>query len=200
MHRAPCPSRLDPFTKWRAAVAILPALAGCATTTMAVAEKDAAAKSFATTGEHANVYLYRLSVTAGAQKYLVSLDGRVLGESAVGTFLHAAVAPGEHTLVLTGKSQASLSFSAEAGTNVFIKVDPLGSGWWWPAPTTVQLLQVRAAPTSEVLEVRSRVVAGLNRGELTGPDGEMHRWRVPREGVSCPLEGEEAIVNGLARW
>lgn len=142
MHRAPCPSGLDPFAKSRAAVAILLALAGCATTTMAVAERDAAAKSFATNEAHANVYVYRLSATAGAQKYVASLDGRVLGESAVGTFLYGAVAPGAHTLVLSGKSEASLSFPAEAGTNVFIKVDPRVSGWWWPSPTTIQLLQV----------------------------------------------------------
>jgi hypothetical protein len=120
---------------------ILLALAGCATTTMAVPEKDAAAKSFATTEGHANVYLYRLSAIAGAEKYVVSLDGRRVGESAAGTFLHAVVTPGPHTILLSGKSEATFAFSAEARTNVFIKVDPHVS-WWWPTPTTIRLLLV----------------------------------------------------------
>jgi hypothetical protein len=42
-------------------------------------------------------------------------------------------------------------------------------------------------------------MVGMDRGELTGPDGEVHRWRVRREGVSCPLEGEASLVNELAR-
>jgi len=139
--RISCPTETDTFIKWRGMASILIALAGCATTTMAVPEKDAAAKSFATTAGLANVYVYRLSATAGAEKYVVSLDGRRVGESASGTFLHALVAPGPHTIVLSGRSQASFAFSAEARTNVFIKVDPHVS-WWWPTPTTIHLLQV----------------------------------------------------------
>jgi hypothetical protein len=77
----------------------------------------------------------------------------------------------------------------------------------WPHRTRVtslvdRVLGVRvlfAAPTSELDEVRSRIVAGLNRGELTGPDGAAHRWRVRREGVSRPIEGEKSLVNELGR-
>ena len=77
----------------------------------------------------------------------------------------------------------------------------------WPHRTEVvsqvgRVLSVRilyVAPPSELEEVRSRVVASLNRGELTGPDGDVHRWRVRREGVSCPLEGEEPLVKESSR-
>jgi hypothetical protein len=56
----------------------------------------------------------------------------------------------------------------------------------WPHRTLVasrvgRVLGVRvlyAAPASELEDVRSRVVAGRHRGDLTGPDGAVHRWRI----------------------
>jgi hypothetical protein len=67
----------------------------------------------------------------------------------------------------------------------------------WPHRTDVtslvgRALDVRvvfAAPSSEVDEVRSRIAAGLARGELTGPDGRISRWRVVREAA---VEAREA--------
>ena len=77
----------------------------------------------------------------------------------------------------------------------------------WPHRTFVTSLVGRvlsarvlyAASPSELGEVRSRIAAGLNRGELTGPDGAVHRWRVRREGVSRPLEGEASLADELSR-
>jgi hypothetical protein len=77
----------------------------------------------------------------------------------------------------------------------------------WPHHTSVislvgRVLSVRvlcAASPSESHEVRSRIAAGLNKGELTGPDGHVHRWRVRREGSSHPLECEEPLVDELSR-
>jgi hypothetical protein len=74
--------------------------------------------------------VYRLSAAAGSVTYPVSLDGRQLGELAVGTFAHAVVTTGPHTVLVSRKSEASFSFAAEAGKNLFIKVDPHVSGWW----------------------------------------------------------------------
>ena len=77
----------------------------------------------------------------------------------------------------------------------------------WPHHTSVtsrvgRVLSVRvlfAASPSESNEVRSRISAGLNRGDLTGPDGHVHRWRVRREGASLPLEREKPLVDELSR-
>ncbi len=77
----------------------------------------------------------------------------------------------------------------------------------WPHRTSVTSLAGRvlsarvlfAASPSELPEVRSRIAAGLNRGELTGPDGRVHRWRVCREGPSDPLECEGSLVRELSR-
>ena len=69
---------MDLFIQWRGIVSILLTLAGCATTTMAAVEKDAAIKSFVTSGGQANVYVYRVSAAAGSVTYSLSLDGRKL--------------------------------------------------------------------------------------------------------------------------
>ena len=47
--------------------------------------------------------------------------------------------------------------------------------------------------------MRSRIGACLNRGELTDPDGRVHRWRACREGPSEPLECEGPLVRELSR-
>jgi hypothetical protein len=77
----------------------------------------------------------------------------------------------------------------------------------WPHRTVVtsqvgrelSLRVLHAASPSEAHEVRSRIAAGFHRGELTGPDGGVHRWHVLREGISHPLEGEVSLVDELAR-
>jgi hypothetical protein len=77
----------------------------------------------------------------------------------------------------------------------------------WPHRTSVislvgRVLSARvlyAASPSELHEVRSRLAAALNRGELTGPDGHVHRWRVRREGISHPLECDEPLADELSR-
>jgi hypothetical protein len=82
---------------------------------MATVETDAAAKSFAPTADQANFYVYRLSGAWPDVTCPVSLDGRKLGELAVGSFARAVVAPGPHTaFVSCGGLDTSLSFAATA--------------------------------------------------------------------------------------
>ena len=77
----------------------------------------------------------------------------------------------------------------------------------WPHRTSVvsqdgSSLTVRvlfAAPTADRDEARRRIGSGLRRGELTGPTGQVHRWRVVREAASIPVDGEESLVAELAR-
>jgi uncharacterized protein (DUF2345 family) len=95
---------------------------------MASAERDTAAKSFKSGADQANVYVYRLSAAAMLVKFPVSLDGKYLGELAVGTFAHASVAPGQHTVLSSGENQATFTFTVAAGQNVFIKAEP-NIGW-----------------------------------------------------------------------
>jgi hypothetical protein len=77
----------------------------------------------------------------------------------------------------------------------------------WPHRTSVmsrtgRALTVRvlyAASPAERYEARRRIAAGLNRGELAGPGGRVHRWRVVREGASSLLAAEGPLALQLSR-
>jgi hypothetical protein len=137
---------------------ILLASVGCARTSMAAAERDAAAKSFATNGVLANVYLYRLSAAAGGVTYPVSLDGTPLGELAVGTFAFAVATPGPHTVLVAGKREASSSVTVEVepGRNVFVRFEPRRNPWadfaWLWGGEKWSLLLVVMTDTEEAME------------------------------------------------
>lgn len=105
-------------------LAVLLASSGCATVQMAAKESDAAAKTFATRPDAANLYVYRASSFGLAVKYPVILDGKMLGELPGSTFILVAAGPGQHSLLVTAESNKTLPFTAEAGKNVYIKVTP----------------------------------------------------------------------------
>jgi uncharacterized protein YceK len=104
---------------------------GCATVLMAPKEKDAAAKTFATAAELANLYVYRASEWGTGVKYPAMLDGKMLGELPGSTFIFVQVAPGPHTLYVSAESSKTVAFVAEAGKSVYIKVTPV-MGWAAP--------------------------------------------------------------------
>ena len=104
---------------------------GCATVPMAPKEKDAAAKTFAAAPELANLYVYRASEWGSGVKYPVTLDGKMLGELPGSTFIFVQVAPGPHTLYVSAESSKTVSFVAEGGKSVYIKVTPV-MGWVTP--------------------------------------------------------------------
>jgi len=103
-------------------------LIGCATVPMASKEADAAAKSFAPSPDKANLFVYRASSFGGGVKFPVMLDGRMLGELPGSTFILTPVSPGPHEVIVSGESSKTVSFNADAGKNVYIKVTPV-MGW-----------------------------------------------------------------------
>lgn len=92
----------------------------CASVPMASPEADRAAKAFKPPADQANLYLFRDENFGAAVRFSVLLDGAPLGETAAKTFLFAPVAPGTHTLVSKAENDAELTFTAEAGKNVFV--------------------------------------------------------------------------------
>jgi hypothetical protein len=151
---------MKPSIQLRGIVPILFALSGCATTSMAAVEKDAAAKSFASTTDQANVYVYRLSGEASSVTCPVSLDGMKLGALAVGTFAHVVAAPGPHTVSLSCVGlEGNLSFAAATGENVFIKGEPRlhwawQFAWLWGGDTWQLLLLPMTDSEHAMQEVR----------------------------------------------
>ncbi|WP_459873393.1 DUF2846 domain-containing protein [Halomonas shantousis] len=70
----------------------------------------------------AGVYIYRDSFMGQALKKSVSLDERVLGETANGVYFYEVVTPGKHTLSTESEfGDNYLSFEADAGRNYFVE-------------------------------------------------------------------------------
>ena len=111
-------------------------------------------------GHGSNAYVYRLSAAWFDVTCPVSLDGRKLGELAVGTFAHEVVNPGPHTVIAScGRLEASSSFAAAAGENVFVKLEPRQHWAWpftwsWGEETWRLLLQPMAEPDEAMAETR----------------------------------------------
>lgn len=95
-------------------------LSACAAIPRAPKDRDAAAKTFATTPDKANLYVFRDTQVADALPATVLLDGKVLGATVGRTFLLAQIDPGPHRLVSRGDNDAELAITAEAGKNLFV--------------------------------------------------------------------------------
>ncbi len=100
--------------------AALATLAACAAIPRAPKDRDAAAKTFATQPDKANLYVFRDSQEAEALPATVLLDGKVLGATHGRTFLLAEIEPGPHRLLSEGDNDAQLAITAEAGKNLFV--------------------------------------------------------------------------------
>jgi len=93
---------------------------GCASVPMAGKDEDAKAKTFATTPNKANIYIYRNESMGAAIKMPLLIDGRSVGDTAANTFVLQAVEPGKHSVVSKTENDPSLDVNAEAGKNYFV--------------------------------------------------------------------------------
>lgn len=103
-------------------------LAGCTTVPHSTLSEDAAAKTFQTKPNVANLYIYRESSFVGAAVgWDVLLDGRTLAVLTTGTYVFTEVEPGQHTL---SQLQDVFPIRLDASRNNFIRLEPtlLSSG------------------------------------------------------------------------
>lgn len=98
-------------------------LTGCASVPMESAEQDAAMKRFtAPSADKAGLYIYRNSFAGKALKKSLSVDGKVIGETANKVYFYREVTPGEHVIATESEfSDNSLTFQAEGGKNYFAR-------------------------------------------------------------------------------
>ena len=98
-------------------------ISGCATVPMAPKEDDLALKEFsAPPVDKAGLYIYRNTFGGQALKKTISLDGKVIGETANKVYFYKLIAPGEHTLSTESEfSDNFLSFEADGGKNYFVE-------------------------------------------------------------------------------
>jgi hypothetical protein len=98
-------------------------LSGCASVPMAAIGEENEAKTFSIKSDTAKVYVYRTSSFTGSAVALqVSVDGRIVGTTGVGTFLMFELPPGVHKIASYAvDGTRSLKLEVEAGKLYFIK-------------------------------------------------------------------------------
>ncbi|WP_027909480.1 DUF2846 domain-containing protein [Pseudomonas sp. URMO17WK12:I4] len=98
-------------------------LTGCSSVPMAPAEQDASMKQFsAPAADKAGLYIYRNSFTGKTLKKSVSLDGKVLGETANKVYFYKEITPGQHVLSTESEfGENAVTFQAQAGKNYFAR-------------------------------------------------------------------------------
>lgn len=107
---------------WGAIVSSL-VMTGCASVPMAPKEQDIAMKKFeAPVANKAGLYVYRNTFVGQALKKAVSLDGKLIGQTANKVYFYKPVDPGQHVLSTESEfGDNSLKFEASAGKNYFFE-------------------------------------------------------------------------------
>lgn len=92
---------------------------GCASVKKAAPAKDAAAKRFEVTAEHAQVYVYRNEVLGAALSMPVTVDGKLAGKTGSKSFFKFDLPAGKHTLTSQDK-ESRLNLEVENGKIYYV--------------------------------------------------------------------------------
>lgn len=87
---------------------------------MAPNNLDDEAKQFSTTEDKSGLYIYRNETFGAAIKMPVSLDGKLLGQTAAKTYFHTEVEPGDHTINSVTENTSSLRINTRPGQNYYV--------------------------------------------------------------------------------
>lgn len=112
-----------------ALVVLILALAGCASTPQATAERDAEAKRFMARLDAATIYVYRDDFASGepaTDDTVLYVDGRLLGATLPQTFFRFDVRAGEHLLHGFAYDQGSLKVDTRSGEIYFVSLQTTG--------------------------------------------------------------------------
>ncbi|MCU7844029.1 MAG: DUF2846 domain-containing protein [Candidatus Thiodiazotropha sp. (ex Monitilora ramsayi)] len=98
-------------------------ITGCASVPMAAKEDDKARKEFTVpSADIAGLYIYRNSMIGGALKKTVSLNGKIIGETAPNTYFYKDIKPGRHILSTESEfSDNTLELNAKGGENYYVQ-------------------------------------------------------------------------------
>jgi hypothetical protein len=95
-------------------------LAGCASVPMGDSKKNAELKTFATKPGVATLYVYRNESMGAAIKMDVSVDGKVLGQTAAKTYFHTELTPGKHIITSAAENTDLLEIDVVAEKLYFV--------------------------------------------------------------------------------
>ncbi|MFQ5676706.1 MAG: DUF2846 domain-containing protein [bacterium] len=134
-------SRSAYFTRCLAGLALV-VISGCAATVPLTSDSlDFKGKSFTPPFDKANLYIIRGgSLLARGILFQVIVDGKVQGAIAQGTYFLLPISPGNHTVSVTSEESAdSMTFTATAGNNFFIKIK--SQAGWLSSSVSVEKLE-----------------------------------------------------------
>lgn len=111
-----------------ALVVLILALAGCASTPQATAERDAEAKQFIARPDAATIYVYRddFAGEPGTDDTVLYVDGRLIGATLPRTFFRFDVRAGEHLLHGFAYDQGNLKVDTRSGELHFVSLQTTG--------------------------------------------------------------------------
>lgn len=95
-------------------------LGGCASVPLATPERDSKSKQFLPAPNKASVYIYRNENFGAALRMLISINGKILGQTAAKTYFQIDLKPGRYKIESTTENVSSLNLSLDAGRNYFI--------------------------------------------------------------------------------
>lgn len=97
-------------------------LGGCASVPMGNVKQDIALKNFNAPNDKnkAGIYIYRNEMLGAAIKMHIRLDGKVLGSTAVNTYLYKEVEPGKHTISSGAENTDTLTIDTIKGKLSYI--------------------------------------------------------------------------------
>lgn len=109
------------------ALALLAALAGCASTPQASPERDAEAKRFITQPGTAALYVYRNDFpSAISADSVLYVNNRLIGATLPGTFFRVELRPGTHVLYGIGNDQGRLKLEIRSTEPHFVALNVVG--------------------------------------------------------------------------
>jgi len=106
-----------------ATVISLAILTGCASVPMESPEADAALKTFAAPpADQAGLYIYRDNFVGKALKKIVTVDGKIVGQTANRVYFYRLVTPGPHKIGTESEfSDNVIDLMAVGGKNYYIR-------------------------------------------------------------------------------
>ena len=101
-------------------------MAGCTSTPEAQPERNALAKEFLTHPAASTIYVYRGEFNHFDTDTVLYLDGRVVGNTAPGTYFRIDTTPGRHILHGTGIDVGEIALHTRAGQLYIVELNVLG--------------------------------------------------------------------------
>lgn len=119
--------RLVSFVPLAAAVLIT----GCASVPMASMDKDSQAKQFAPARDRATLYVYRNESMGAVAPMTISINGKIVGQTAARTYFWLHLFPGRYNIESTAENVSNLPLVVNAGKNYFVW-EEVKMGMWMP--------------------------------------------------------------------